>query len=114
MQSNAFSISTVALEAGTLSIAFATTIYMQRRNDALGPPANPIGFPRPRLALGSRMRVLCYNEATGAEELVENVLLRTNGGMDDIDPAIQYAYWRIPYRVSTRIRMLCSKQYDES
>lgn len=66
---------------------------------ALGPPANPIAFNKPRLARGSRMRVLCYNESTGAEELVENVLLRSNHGMDDIDANIQFAYWPIPFKV---------------
>jgi hypothetical protein len=71
---------------------------LQRPYDSLGPAANPIGFPRPRLTRGARMQVLCYNETTDAEELVENVLLRTNG-MDDIDPSVQHAYWRIPVRV---------------
>lgn len=47
-----------------------------RPYDTLGPPSDPIEFPRPQLVRGRRDTVLCYNPVTDEHEVLENVLFR--------------------------------------
>jgi Protein kinase domain len=59
----------------------------QRPYDTLGPPSNPIDFPRPQLIRGRRDTVVCYNRTTEEHEVLHNVLFRefpttnTTGGI---------------------------------
>ena len=47
-----------------------------RPYDTLGPPSDPIEFPRPQLVRGRRDTVVCYNPVTDEHEVLENVLFR--------------------------------------
>jgi hypothetical protein len=47
-----------------------------RPYDTLGPPSDPIEFPRPQLVRGRRDTVVCYNPITDDHEVLENVLFR--------------------------------------
>ena len=47
-----------------------------RPYDTLGPPSDPIEFPRPQLVRGRRDTVVCYNAITDEHEVLENVLFR--------------------------------------
>ncbi len=48
----------------------------RRPYDTLGPPSDPIEFPRPQLVRGRRDTVLCYNPVTDEHEVLEQVLFR--------------------------------------
>ena len=48
----------------------------QRPYDTLGPPSDPVEFPRPQLVRGRRDTVLCYNPMTDEHEVLEQVLFR--------------------------------------
>jgi hypothetical protein len=57
-----------------------TTITTNNRPyDRLGPPSDPIEFPRPQLLRGRRDTVVCYNPITDDHEILENVLFRDFG-----------------------------------
>ena len=52
------------------------TTPQQRPYDTLGPPSDPVEFPRPQLVRGRRDTVLCYNPMTDEHEVLEQVLFR--------------------------------------
>lgn len=80
----------------------------RRPFDDLGPPSDPIAFPRPQLVRGRRDKVLCYNPTTGEHEVLENVLFRDFGrhvGFGSTAVRCQHAYWRIPFKENIKTIM---------
>ena len=86
--------------------AFAT-----RNLEGLGPPSDPIPFPRPQLLRGRRDTVCVYNPETGEHEVADNVLFRDfsrSGGSGravgeggepwSSSSCCRYAYWPNPYK----------------
>jgi serine/threonine protein kinase len=91
--------------------------------DELGPPANPIAFPKPRFDRGIRDVVLCYIPSTDSEEKLFNVLHRDysrEGNMDEL----RRAYWPISHKRPIRtimghveiclVLVRCPKEGDDS
>lgn len=72
--------------------------------DDLGPPANPLPFPRPQLLRGRRDTVVVYNPDTDEHEVVENVLFRDFARGDshqhvaETTHTTRHAYWPNPYK----------------
>lgn len=68
--------------------------------DGLGPPSDPIPFPRPQLLRGRRDTVCVYNADTDEHEVVENVLFRdfTRSNIEASEALCRYAYWPNPYK----------------
>jgi len=83
--------------------------------DDLGPPSDPLPFPRPQLMRGRRDTVCVYNADTDEHEVVENVLFRDfarnpheggagTGGTSSAhnihsnETTTRYAYWPNPYK----------------
>lgn len=75
--------------------------------DDLGPPADPLPFPRPQLLRGRRDTVCVYDPETDQHEVVENVLFRDfarpegqqhagAGGAETL--TTRFAYWPNPYK----------------
>lgn len=91
--------------------------------DELGPPSDPIPFPRPQLLRGRRDNVLCYNPTTGEHEVLENVLCRDFGRASGGSNLCRLAYWPIPYKepIQTimghvemcRVLERCKRQHDD-
>jgi Protein kinase domain len=91
--------------------------------DELGPPSDPIAFPRPQLFRGRRDTVLCYNPTSGEHELLENVLFRDFGRGGGNSNSCRQAYWRIPYKENIhtimghvemcRVLERCTPQHDD-
>lgn len=61
---------------GTTGSNVTTHSSSLRPYDTLGPPSDPIEFPRPQLVRGRRDTVVCYNPITDEHEVLENVLFR--------------------------------------
>jgi hypothetical protein len=76
----------------------ATAASQSRPLDQLGPPSEPISFPRPQLLRGRRGTVLCYNSTTKEHEVLNNVLFRDFGRGAGSGGTVRHAYWKIPYK----------------
>jgi serine/threonine protein kinase len=86
-----------ASSASSPSAAAAAAHASQSRPlDQLGPPSEPIAFPRPQLLRGRRGTVLCYNSTTKEHEVLNNVLFRDFGR--NAGGTVRHAYWKIPYK----------------
>jgi hypothetical protein len=68
--------------------------------DALGPPSDPLEFPRPQVCRGRRDNVVCYNPVTGEHDVLENVLFRdfARGTTGSGAAVLTQAFWPIPYK----------------
>ena len=75
--------------------------------DTLGPPSDPLEFPRPQVLRGRRDNVLCYNPVTRAHEVLENVLFRdfARGNTSSGAAVIAQAFWPIPYKAKIQTIM---------
>ena len=111
-----------------------TPQQQQRPYDTLGPPSDPVEFPRPQLVRGRRDTVLCYNPMTDEHEVLEQVLFRdcligrsvpppvrqnnrsssnassTSGSYsrnhnNNCHDAVTRAYWPIPYKAKIQTIM---------
>ena len=73
----------------------------------MGPPSDPIRFPRARYHQGKRADVMCYNPETKKYEVVKNVLFRddTRAFKRDGDCRVKEAYWKIPYKPTMKTTM---------
>ena len=86
------------------SSSSSTTTTKHRPWDDLGPPTDPLPFPRPQLLRGRRDTVCVYDPETDQHEVVENVLFRDfarpegqqHGGAETL--TTRYAYWPNPYK----------------
>ena len=84
--------------------ASSNTNVTHRPWDDLGPPADPLPFPRPQLLRGRRDTVCVYDPETDQHEVVENVLFRDfarpegqqHGETETL--TTRYAYWPNPYK----------------
>jgi hypothetical protein len=90
--------------------------HQQRPWDDLGPPSDPLEFPRPQVLRGRRDNVLCYNPLTDEHEVLENVLFRdfgcgrgggrsSNSSAKDNSNVITKAFWPIPYKAKIQTIM---------
>ena len=68
--------STATAAPSNLKSTATATPSNVRPYDTLGPPSDPIEFPRPQLVRGRRDTVVCYNPITDEHEVLENVLFR--------------------------------------
>jgi len=68
--------------------------------DQLGPPSDPLDFPRPEFHRGRRDDVLCYIPANDEHQVMKNVLFRdfSRESPDDAESRVQQAYWPIPHK----------------
>jgi len=102
--------------AGTLRVPVETE---RRAFDDLGPPADPLDYPKPRIERGRRADVLCYFPSSDRHQVVKNVLFRdfsrgggggagmsdaasspnNNNNRDDAgDNRVKQAYWPVPHK----------------
>ena len=90
-------------EANSNSSSNSSSTLPHRPFDDLGPPSDPLPFPRPQLLRGRRDTVCVYNPETDEHEVVENVLFRDFARPDGPHGAAEalttrYAYWPNPYK----------------
>lgn len=106
--------------AGTLRVPVETE---RRPLDDLGPPADPLDYPKPRIERGRRADVLCYFPSSDRHQVVKNVLFRdfsrggggggggggagmsdaassqnNNNSDDACDNRVKQAYWPVPHK----------------